>query len=70
MAMRDPGGQGGRHRRNWRWSTAPACIAGNGDAAARRAREEKLGLATRPVSRIDLLYVVARYNIQPTTPIH
>ena len=38
MAMRDPGGQGGRHRRNWRWSTAPACIAGNGDAAARRAR--------------------------------
>ncbi len=33
MAMRDPG-QGGRHRRTWRWST-PARIVGCGDASSR-----------------------------------
>ncbi|TYC49967.1 hypothetical protein ETQ85_25565 [Zoogloea oleivorans] len=53
MAMRAPGGQGGRHRRNWRWSTAPACIAGNGDAAARRARDQVAGTASPEVAMLE-----------------
>ncbi len=39
-------------------------LAANGDAAARRAREGKASLITWPGNRIELLYVVARYNIQ------
>ena len=42
--MRAPGGQGGRHRRNWRWSTAPASSSTSAPASDLR----QVDLAARP----------------------